>query len=132
MGGGHEAAKALRNGHGQPPVARIADFKKFKYEENKKQQQLAKKAKTGQIKEIWLTPFMAEGDYQNRVSRVLEFIKDRHRVRLTVRFQGRQLAHKEFGYQLLSKLVTQLGSQIKVDQEPKFIGKQLSMTITPN
>ena len=116
----------------QPPVVKVIDFKKFLYLESKKLAQQKKGTKRTDQKEIRFTPFMADGDYRVRLKRVKEFITEGHQVRITVAFQGRQLAHKEFGFQLIDRLVNDLGETIRVDQPAKFIGRNAIAVISPN
>ncbi len=115
----------------KPPVCKIIDFKKFKYLEAKKQKEERKKSKKGEIKELRLSPFIAKKDLEFRLNRAEEFLKEGHKVKVTVRFFGRQITRKEFGYKLLKNFVDRLSSISAVDQEPKFVGRQLTMTLTP-
>lgn len=118
--------------HASPPVAKIIDFTKFKYQQEKKEREARKKEKRGtEQKEIWLTPFMADNDYQVRLERIKEFLEEGHKVRITVRFKGRQMGHKEFGYEQAKRVVEDTKEIAAVDQEPKFLGRQLVMTLTP-
>lgn len=115
-----------------PPVAKIINFAKFKYQEEKRTREAKLKEKKGtELKEIWLTPFMAENDYQVRLGRIKEFLEGGHKVRVTVRFTFRQMVHQEFGYQLLKKVVADTSEISKIDQTPKFLGRQLMMMLTP-
>lgn len=115
-----------------PPVARIIDFAKFKYQEAKKEREAKFAERKGsEIKEIWLTPFMADNDFQVRLGRILEFLGDGNKVRIVVKFTFRQLTHKEFGYELCKRVINATRDISKVDSEPKFLGRQLLMTITP-
>lgn len=114
----------------KPPVAKIADFKKFKYQEDKKLASQAKKAKVGALKEVRLTPFMAEGDLQVRIKKITGFLSDKHKVRVAVRFTRRQMRSRDQGYKLLNTVMATLGDKAKMDQKPKFAGQQLVMTIT--
>lgn len=115
-----------------PPVAKIIDFAKFKYQEEKRNREAKLKEKKGtELKEIWLTPFMAENDYQVRLGRIREFLEEGHKVRVTVRFTFRQMVHREFGYEILKKVVADTSEISKIDQEPKFLGRQLMMMLTP-
>lgn len=115
-----------------PPVAKIIDFAKFKYHEEKRNREAKLKEKKGtELKEIWLTPFMADNDYQVRLGRIKEFLEDNHKVRITVRFTFRQMVHREFGYEILKKVVADTSEISKIDQEPKFLGRQLMMMLTP-
>lgn len=114
-----------------PPVTKIIEIGKFKYQEEKKQRMQQKKVKGGDVKEIRFSPFIAENDFNTRMERVKEFIVDRDKVRLVVVFRRQQLGSKQFGYDLLKKILTELGETVSVDMEPKFLGKNLIMGISP-
>lgn len=118
-------------GNANPAVAKIINFGKFLYQEEKKKKQGAKKAKGGEVKEVRFSPFIAENDYNTRLERVKEFLKDKNKVKLTVVFKGRQLGSKSFGYELLGKVNKTLEGTIHIDMEPKFIGRHLVMVISP-
>ena len=115
----------------QPPVAKIVDFGKFRYQEEKKLRKIQVKIKGGEVKEVRFSPFIAENDYQTRLSRVKEFLEDKNKVRLVVAFKGRQLGSKNFGYNLLGRIVKELREKISIDMEPKFLGRNLIMIISP-
>ncbi len=115
----------------KPPVCKIIDFKKFKYLESKKQKEERKKAKKGEIKEIRFRPFIAKKDLEFRLARAEEFLKEGHKLKVTVRFFGREITRKQFGYDLLKKIIGQLSSLSAIEQEPKFFGRQLTMTLSP-
>lgn len=116
----------------KPPVAKIMDFAKFRYQQDKKEREAALKEKRGtEQKEIWLTPFMAEHDYEVRLNRVKEFLTDGSKVRIAVRFTGRQLAHREFGYEMCKRVTADTAEMSKLDGEPKFLGRQLMFTLSP-
>lgn len=118
--------------HAQPPVAKIIEFAKFRYHEEKKEREARRKEKRGtEIKEIWLTPFMAENDYLVKVGKIKEFLGEGHKVRIAVRFKGRQMGHREFGYQVVKKLEKDIKEEGKIEQQPKFLGRQLVTTLTP-
>lgn len=115
-----------------PPVAKIVDFTKFKYQQEKREREAKLKEKRGaELKEIWFTPFIADNDYGVRLERVKEFLGGGHKVRTVVRFTGRQMGHREFGYQILDHVVLDTKEIAKVDQTPKLIGRQLLMTLSP-
>lgn len=114
-----------------PPVVKLIDYKKFKYQLSKKEQAAKASAKKVDLKELRFTPFMAENDFQVRLNRGREFIGEGHKVRLNVKFVGRQLGHKEFGDQVMQKIFTALSDVATVDQAPKWLGKQYMATITP-
>ena len=112
-----------------PPVAKIIDLGKFKYQEEKKLKN-QKKARGGELKEIRFSPFIAENDYQIRLGRVKEFLGAKNKVRVVVVFKGPQMRSKQFGYNLLGKIVADLGN-VAIDMPPKFLGKHLMMVISP-
>ena len=114
----------------KPPVAKIVDFKKFKYQQAKKLREGRTKSKV-ELKEIRLKPFIAEGDLQTRIERITEFIADGDRVKLVIKFVGRQNAKKEFGYQLLNRVVAMLAGTAEPDGQPKLQGRQLYLILTP-
>jgi translation initiation factor IF-3 len=115
----------------QPPVVKITDYSKFRYQEEKKYREQQKKVKGGELKETRFSPFIADNDYNTRLKRVREFLAGRNKVRLVVVFTGRQMGSKPFGYNLLDRIVRELGETITVDMQPKFLGKHLMMVISP-
>ncbi len=112
-----------------PPVARIIDFAKFRYQENKKEQKSGKN-EGGELKELWLSPRIAEHDLQVRLNHAREFFKEGHKVKLTVKFKGREMAHPEFGHMVLQKALENLGEEIIIERETKFEGRNLSLILT--
>lgn len=118
-------------GKANPPVAKIIDYGKHKYREEKKLKESHKKSKTGDLKEVRFSPFIAEGDYNTRMKRVREFLEEKSKIRLVVVFKGRQMGSKQFGYSLFRKILIELGDGINVDMEPKFLGRKLAMVISP-
>lgn len=115
----------------RPPVCKIIDFRKFRYLESKKKKEERKKSKRVEIKEVRLTPFMAQGDLNFRLKRAKEFLKESHRVKLVVNFKGRQIAKKEFGYEILGRAIEKLSSCSEKDNEPRFIGRRLETVLSP-
>ncbi len=115
-----------------PPVARIVDFKKFKYEEAKKERGAKKKVRQTGTKEIWLGPLMSDHDLEFRLARAKEFLLNGDRVKLTVKFGGREITHPEFGYKILERSVDKLADISEKDAEPKLIGRRLTMSLKPN
>jgi translation initiation factor IF-3 len=114
-----------------PPVCKIIDFKKFKYLEAKKHQEEKRKSKKVEIKEVRLTPFIAKNDFDFRIKRAEEFLKEGNKVKISVKFHGRQLTRKEFGYELIAKAKEKLAFCSKLEGEPKFVGNQLEMLLSP-
>jgi len=115
----------------KPPVVKIIDFKKFKYQQSKKEQASKKKSKSQETKQFRLTPFIAKGDFETRIKRAKEELKDGNKVKLAVRFVGRQITRKEFGKQLIDKAIKKLASVSKVEQPPKWQGRMLVTLLKP-
>lgn len=114
-----------------PPVVKIVDFKKFKYEEAKKERLARKKTHETDTKEVWLGPLISPHDLETRLRRAKEFLTEGDRVKLTVRFSGREMAHPEFGHEVLKKseqFLAEIGSK---DGEPRFFGRNLSLSFNP-
>lgn len=117
----------------KPPVAKIIDFAKFRYQEDKKLRVAKLKERRGsELKEIWFTPFMADNDYHVRLERVMEFLKEGNKVKIAVRFKGRQMSSKQFGYQVANRVIADTKLNAILDQEPKFIGRQLLFGLSPS
>jgi translation initiation factor IF-3 len=115
----------------KPPVTRIVEFGKFKYEEEKKQKAQKKKTKTSELKEMRFSPFIGDADYQTRLVRIREFLGEKNKVKVVVKFKGRQMGSKQYGYKVLDRLLGDLGERINIDMEPKFLGRHLVMVISP-
>jgi translation initiation factor IF-3 len=109
----------------KPPVAKIIDYNKFLYQQAKKKQEEKKKAKTSETKEIRLGPFMSDNDLQVMIRRGREFLEDGDKIRLVVKFRGRQITRSEFGRGVINKVVAALSDISKVDREAKFEGRQM-------
>jgi translation initiation factor IF-3 len=114
-----------------PPVCRIMDYGKFRFEQNKKLQAARKKQKQIQVKEIKFRPGTDEGDYQVKLRSLIRFLTEGDKAKVTVRFRGRELSHKDLGMDLLKRIETDLLEHAAVEQFPKMEGKQLSMTLAP-
>jgi translation initiation factor IF-3 len=114
-----------------PPVCRIMDLNKFIYEQKKKEKEIKKKQKVTQTKEIRFTPETSEHDYRFKKQHVEDFLKEGHRVKVTIFYKGREIMHKERGYQLLERLTKELADIGKVERPPKFEGPRLSVTFIP-
>lgn len=115
----------------KPPVAKIIDFNKFLYQEQKKKQQEKKRAKISETKEVRLGPFMSQNDLEVMINRARAFLENSDKVRLVVKFAGRQITHPEFGQQILGRVLQSISDISKVEKEPKFEGKQLITIVTP-
>jgi translation initiation factor IF-3 len=114
-----------------PPVAKIIDFKKFKYLEAKKEKEEKKGIKGGDVKEIRLTPFIAANDLNTRVKKIREFLKEGNKVRVRVRFTGRELSKKDFGFRLVDQVVSNLEEVATKETDPKFQGREITLILTP-
>jgi len=114
-----------------PPVAKIADFGKFRYSEEKKARAQAKKVRGGEVKEIRFSPFIAENDFNVRIERIKEFFADKNKVKVVVVFKGPQIRVKHVGYEMVEKIKKVFGDTIITDMEPKFLGKYLVTVISP-
>lgn len=115
----------------KPPVARIIELGKFLYQEEKKARAEKKKSKSGELKEVRFSPFIADNDFETRFKRVKEFLDDKNKVRVVVKFKGRQMDVKDTGYQVTTKIKEKLEGTISIDMEPKFLGRHLVMIISP-
>ncbi len=114
----------------EPPVCRIMDYGKFKFEQAKKAQMAKKKQKNTQLKEIKFRPGTDEADYQVKMRNVRRFLDEGDKVKLTLRFRGREMAHKELGAAMLKRVETDLGEEITVEQHPRLEGRQMVMMVS--
>lgn len=114
----------------QPPVARILDFQKFKYEESKKERAAKRGSSEGGLKELWFSPRIEEHDMMVRLRRVEEFLGDGNKVKLTVKFKGREMAHPENGHKVLKQALEYLGDKVAVERDAKFEGRKLALIVT--
>lgn len=113
-----------------PPVCKILDYGKFKYETQKKKSEARKKQKVIEVKEIKMRPSIDEHDYQVKMRSMRRFIDEGDKVKVTIRFRGRELAHQDLGLKVLERVRGDLDSIIKVEQLPKVEGRQMIMVIT--
>jgi translation initiation factor IF-3 len=117
--------------NGEPPVCRIMDFGKFRFEQAKKAQVAKKKQKNVQVKEVKFRPGTEEADYQVKLRNVHRFLDEGNKVKLTLRFRGREMAHRELGAAMLKRVETELSEEITVEQYPRMEGRQMVMMIAP-
>ena len=115
----------------EPPVCRIMDHGKYLFEENKKKHAAKKKQKQIQVKEIKFRPGTDIGDYQVKLRNLKRFLENGDRVKVTMRFRGREMAHQELGLQLLKRVEEDLAELGTVEQYPKVEGRQMVMVIAP-
>jgi translation initiation factor IF-3 len=114
-----------------PPVCRIMDFGKFKYRESKRQHEAKLKQKQIIVKEVKFRPGTDEGDYKIKLRNLLRFLEEGDKVKVTLRFRGREMAHQEFGVRLLEIINGDLEATAIVEQFPKMEGRQLVMVMSP-
>ena len=114
-----------------PPVAKIIDFKKFLYQEEKRHKEEKKKSKASDTKEVRLGPFMSDNDLSVMEKRARDFLTAGDKVRFVVFFSGRQITHPEFGHRVLDKVITDLADISKVDRERRLEGRKLIVLVSP-
>jgi translation initiation factor IF-3 len=115
----------------KPVVVKLIDFAKFRYQEAKKLKAEKKGIKGGELKEIQMSPFIGQMDYETRLKKAQKFLSTGNKIKLSIKFLGRQIARKEFGYNLIDKFKTDLADLATPEGEAKLIGKRLILTITP-
>ncbi|HSW79155.1 MAG TPA: translation initiation factor IF-3 [Candidatus Saccharimonadales bacterium] len=115
-----------------PPVAKIIDWGKFNYQRTKQQQRNKRNSKVLEVKQMRLGLKISDHDMQVKLGKVSKFLTNGHKVKITVFYRGRELAHKELGFKLAEKIISELGESIVVDQQPQLAGKQLSFVVRSN
>ncbi len=115
----------------EPPVCKISDLGKMKYQSQKKAAEARKKQKTIEIKEIKMRPNIDTHDYEVKMKAVRRFFEEGDKVKLTLRFRGREMAHMELGMQLLKRVREEVEEIAKVEAEPKLEGRQMMMVLAP-
>ena len=115
----------------KPPVCRIMDYGKFKYQEQKRAHEAKLKQKQVQVKEVKLRPGTDENDYQIKLRNMTRFLEEEDKVKVTLRFRGREMAHQEFGMRQLERIKADLEAIGQVEQMPKMEGRQMIMIIAP-
>lgn len=113
----------------KPPVAKIMDWSKYQYQKIKEQQKNRKKAKASELKQIRIGLKIGDNDLNVKIKKINSFLDNSDNVRLTVVFKGREMAHKELGYEMIDKVKQLLGDKILTDQQPKMAGRNLSILI---
>ncbi|MCY4501255.1 MAG: translation initiation factor IF-3 [Alphaproteobacteria bacterium] len=115
----------------EPPVCKVLDYGRFKYEAQKKKNEARKKQKIIEVKEIKMRPGIEQHDYDTKMRSVRRFLEEGDKVKVTLRFRGRELAHQEVGRAVLQRVQTELGEAVKVEQFPKMEGRQMVMVMSP-
>jgi len=114
-----------------PPVCKILDYGKYKFQAQKKAAEARKKQKVVEIKEIKLRPMIDDHDYDVKMRSMKRFFEEGDKVKITLRFRGREMAHQELGYKLLERVKADTGSFAKIESEPRFEGRQMVMMLAP-
>jgi len=115
----------------EPPVVRLMDFGKFKYQEAKRQHEAKLKQKVIQVKEVKFRPGTDDGDYGVKLRNLIRFLEDGDKTKITLRFRGREMAHQEIGVRMLERLKLDLQEHGQVEQFPKMEGRQMVMVLAP-
>jgi len=115
----------------KPPVCRIMDYGKFRYEQSKKEKEARKKQKVINTKEIRLSPTIEENDFQTKLRSAIKFIKAGDKVKVTVRFRGRQITHQDIGEKLLERIAQEMEEIAVVERKPKLEGRSMIMILAP-
>ena len=116
----------------KPPVCKIIDYGKLKYKEQKSKKEAKKKQKTIEVKEIKIRPGIEKHDYEVKMRALSKFILDGNKVKVTMRFRGREMEHQNLGFELLTKLQGEVEKIAKTEVRPKVYGKQIMMVLVPN
>ncbi|NBR99515.1 MAG: translation initiation factor IF-3 [Actinobacteria bacterium] len=116
----------------EPPVCRIMDYGKFRYEEAQRIKESRKKTVQITMKEVKFKPKIAKGDFDTKVRHMLEFLDEGHKVKVTLQFRGREMAHPELGTKILDAVIEQLGQIAKVDTSARLEGRNMTMVLSPD
>jgi len=114
-----------------PPVCRIIDFSKYKYEQKKREKELKKHQKQSQVKEVRIRPRIDIHDYEVKLKHIKEFLEKKHKVRVRMWFRGREIAHKDIGNKIIDKLLKDIEPVGRVDREPHMLGKTMVLILSP-
>lgn len=115
----------------EPPVCKILDYGKYKYEQDKKAAEARKKQKVIEVKELKMRPTIGGHDYDIKIKQAKKFLEEGDKVKFVLRFRGREMTHTEFGMEVLRKVRSDLEGLIRVEHEPKFEGRQVIMIVAP-
>lgn len=114
-----------------PPVCKILDYGKYKYAEQKKRAEARKRQKVTEVKEIKLRPNIDKNDYDVKMRAIIRFLEEGDKVKVTMRFRGREMVHQEIGMNVLMRVKSDLDAVAKVEQTPQMEGRQMTMVMTP-
>ncbi len=114
-----------------PPVCRIIDFSKYKYEQEKREKEVKKHQKHSQLKEVRISPRIDNHDYEVKLKHIKEFLEKRHKVRIRMWFRGREISHKDIGKRIIDRLIGDIEKVGRVDRPPHMLGKTLVLILSP-
>ena len=115
----------------KPPVCKIMDYKRYLYDQKQKAKEAKKNQKQTQLKEMKLRPGTEEADYQVKLRKIVSFLEDQDKVKVTIRFRGREMAHQDIGRQQLERIIEDTADIANVEQPPKMEGRQMGMLLGP-
>jgi translation initiation factor IF-3 len=115
-----------------PPVCRIMDYGKFRYEESQKAKEARRKSSNISVKEVKFRPKIGKGDFDTKVRHLIGFIGDGHKVKVTLQFRGREMAHPELGSKVLDDVIAAVGPMAKVENQARLEGRSMSMVLAPD
>jgi translation initiation factor IF-3 len=115
-----------------PPVCRIMDYGKFRYEEAQKAKESRRKSANVSIKEVKFKPKIGRGDFDTKVRKIDQFLNEGHKVKVTMQFRGREMAHPELGSKILDDVLTVVGDHVKVETQARLEGRNMSMVLAPD
>lgn len=116
---------------GSPPVCRLMNFSKFVYEQNKRKKDQRKKQQSHRIKELQFHANIDDHDYQIKLRHILDFMEKGHKVKISLRFRGREMAHREIGMQLMERVVAEIGERAVLEAPPRIMGRTVNMLLAP-
>jgi len=116
----------------EPPVCKILDFSRYKYDAKKRQQEAKKKQKRTSVKEMKFKVNIGQGDFNVKLAKIKKFLEAGDKVKVSLWFKGREIMHRDKGYEIFNKIVKTLGELAKIDMEPKMEGKQIIMVLSAN
>ena len=116
----------------KPPVARIMDYSKYRYEQQRRLREMKKNRKTVEVKEIRLSPVIGDHDLETRFNQAVRFIERGDKVKISLRFRGRMITHADQGFEVVNRFIEMFGDDVIVESKPKMEGRQLFATIAPN
>jgi translation initiation factor IF-3 len=114
-----------------PPVCRLVDYGKYRYEQSKKDKESHRHQHTNKVKEIQLSPSIDPHDFEVKLNHAVDFLSDEMKVKLTLKFRGREMAHKEYGFQVVNKFVAEVQPYAHADAPPKLIGRGVNVMLSP-